>query len=234
MFKTIAATGLAASLAFGAAGGAGIASASSGSSDLNLDTKLNVMAENHQKFSKYEFSNWAKQNGWTMGDLEKWADENNMSEKEMQYWFKQSGFSSEDSSKFDFDLGAGLSLNSILNSDYGDRSSESSTNADLGVALHAMSEIHHKFSESEFSSWAKENGWTMGDLENYAKENNMSERDMQNWFQQKGFSSESSSKLDLGLDANLSLSSIFNNDHEHGGYNHNNDGLLGGLLGGIL
>lgn len=240
MFKTIAATGLAASIAFGAAGGAGIASASEGSSNLNLGTKLNVMAESHHKFTESEFSNWAKENGWKMGDLENWAKKNNMSEKEMQNWFQQSGFSSEDSSKLDLGLASNLSLNSILNSDRDGRygNSKGSANADLGVKLNAMAKSHHKFTASEFSSWAKENGWTVGDLKQWAKDNNMSESDMQNWFEHSGFSSENSSKLDLGLGANLSLSSILHNDYNgHNGGHHqddNNDGILGGILGNIL
>jgi hypothetical protein len=112
MFKTIATTGLAVSLAFGAAGG--IASADERSANLDLTTALNAQIESEETVSKAEFMTMAKANSWTMEDLEEFAEVNGMTETELQAWFESNGWSERDSASLDLDLGADLELSSIL------------------------------------------------------------------------------------------------------------------------
>lgn len=133
MKKTIAATGMAVSLAF--VGMGSVSAEEDTSVDVGLDTSIEAAVEDEGIMTHTEFQTLAEANGWEVEDLQLFAEANNMTEVELQEWADENGWSSEEQSELDLDLDADLSLDNLLEDEEEDEDEDGLLGGLLGGIL---------------------------------------------------------------------------------------------------
>lgn len=120
----------------------------------------------------------------------------------------------------------------------GTASAEKDTGAsvDLQTKIEAAVEDGDIVTKTDLQSWADTYNWDMEDLQVWAQANAMTETEVQNWAEENGWSEEDSAKLDLDISGSIQLDNILDdNDEDYGDEEYDeDDGLLGGLLGGLF